>query len=180
MKIYIYFIIVILISSCASNNEVYWCGDHACTNNKEKEAYFKKTMIVEVKNLDKKNTESLSVNQKILNQSKTEEKSTITSVEDSVNEIKLEKEIERNEEEIEKQIELQIQEIAKKEEKLNEQIELIQDEKISKKEDTSISSSFDKVAEINEINEKDFDELVEKILIRNSSRSYPEINDISK
>ena len=41
-------------------------------------------------------------------------------------------------------------------------------------------SSFDKVVEINEIVTKDFDEIVERILLRNSSRSYPKINDISK
>ena len=46
------------------------CGDHACANNKEKEAYFKKTMIVEVRNLDKNKTESDSIIENyILNQS---------------------------------------------------------------------------------------------------------------
>ena len=42
------------------------------------------------------------------------------------------------------------------------------------------SSSFTKVVEIKEIRSKNFDEIVEKILIRNSSRSYPKINDIPK
>ena len=47
MKKNIYFIFIIFIISCSPNKGVYWCGDHACANNKEKEAYFKKTMIVE-------------------------------------------------------------------------------------------------------------------------------------
>ena len=109
MRVYIYLIIFILIGSCASNNEVYWCGDHACANNKEKEAYFKKTMIVEVRSLDKKNKEPLSTNQMILNESKSVEKNTVVNVEESIQEINLEKEIE-------KEIELQIQDRAKKQE----------------------------------------------------------------
>jgi hypothetical protein len=32
---------------------VYWCGDHACINNKEKKAYFEKTLITEIKDLTK-------------------------------------------------------------------------------------------------------------------------------
>ena len=173
MRICIYFIIFILIGSCSSNNEVYWCGDHACANNKEKEAYFKKTMIVEVRSLDKKNKEPLSTNQMILNESKSVEKNTVVNVEESNQETKLE-------EEIEIEIELQIQDRAKKEEELNEQIKLNEDKKISTEKMSSYPSSFSKVVEINEITTKDFDDLVEKILLRNSSRSYPKINDISK
>ena len=173
MRICIYFLIFILIGSCSSNNEVYWCGDHACANNKEKEAYFKKTMIVEVRSLDKKNKEPLSTNQMILNESKSVEKNTVVNVEETIQEINLEKEIE-------KEIELQIQDRAKKQEELNEQITLDQDEKIYMEKESRNPSSFDKVVEINEIVTKDFDEIVERILLRNSSRSYPKINDISK
>ena len=58
MKNFIYLFFFLIISNCSINNEnVYWCGDHACINKKEKEAYFKKTMIVEVKKI-KKYTES--------------------------------------------------------------------------------------------------------------------------
>ena len=62
MKKYIYFTIFIFIISCSNNKGVYWCGDHACANNKEKEAYFKKTMIVEVRDLNKKNKVKASEN----------------------------------------------------------------------------------------------------------------------
>ena len=74
MKKYKFLIIFILIVSCTSNKGVYWCGDHACANNKEKEAFFKKTMIVEVRNLDKNSKEPISTNEKILNQSNTKKK----------------------------------------------------------------------------------------------------------
>ena len=173
MNKYLYFIIFILIISCSTNKGVYWCGDHVCANNKEKEAYFKKTMIVEVRSLDKKNKEPLSTNQMILNESKSVEKNTVVNVEESIQEINLEKEIE-------KEIELQIQDRAKKQEELNEQITLDQDEKINMEKESRNPSSFDKVVEINEIVTKDFDEIVERILLRNSSRSNPKINDISK
>ena len=42
MKKYIYFIFLIFIISCSSNKGVYWCGDHACANNKEKRLILKK------------------------------------------------------------------------------------------------------------------------------------------
>ena len=55
MKKYIFLTISISISifGCSVGKGVYWCGDHPCINNKEKEAYFKKTMIVEVRNYNK-------------------------------------------------------------------------------------------------------------------------------
>ena len=48
-------LIFIFMISCTNNKGVYWCGDHPCINKEEKEAYFKKTMIVEVKNYNKDN-----------------------------------------------------------------------------------------------------------------------------
>jgi len=53
MKNYLFLCVFFLIFSCTNNKSVYWCGDHPCINNKEKEAYFKKTMIVEVRELKK-------------------------------------------------------------------------------------------------------------------------------
>ena len=46
--------LLFLVISC-TNKSVYWCGDHPCINKKEKEAYFKKTMIVEKRTLDNEN-----------------------------------------------------------------------------------------------------------------------------
>ena len=55
MKYLIISFLLILLFGCGNKNEVYWCGDHASVNNKEKEAYFKKTMIVEIRDLNKNN-----------------------------------------------------------------------------------------------------------------------------
>ena len=57
MKFFILLFFAFLFFGCSKNTSVYWCGDHACINNKEKEAYFKKTMIVEKRDLSKKNKE---------------------------------------------------------------------------------------------------------------------------
>ena len=45
----------LFLFACSNGKKVYWCGDHACINKKEREAYFKKTMIVEVRELNKQN-----------------------------------------------------------------------------------------------------------------------------
>ena len=64
---------------------------------------------------------------------------------------------------------------------MEEQIDLEEKEEIiTKKKKEKNLSTINKVAENNEINSKDFDELVENILTRNSTRSYPKINDIPK
>ena len=55
MKIFLLLSFLILAISCSSDKSVYWCGDHACINKKERKAYFKKTMIVEKKIISKKN-----------------------------------------------------------------------------------------------------------------------------
>ena len=60
MKYLILLIFSLLLFSCSNGKKVYWCGDHACVNNKEKETYFKKTMIVEIKELSKQNKKSKS------------------------------------------------------------------------------------------------------------------------
>ena len=60
MKYLILLIFSLLLFACSNGKRVYWCGDHACINNKEKESYFKKTMIVEVRELSKQNKKSKS------------------------------------------------------------------------------------------------------------------------
>ena len=76
MKNIFAFIIFFLTLSCSSNDMVYWCGDHPCTSNKERKAYFEKTMIVEVKNINmiEKNKSEI---EKITQQALIEEKKRI-------------------------------------------------------------------------------------------------------
>ena len=60
MKYLIFLVSLFLLFACSNSKSVYWCGDHACINNKEKEAYFKKTMIVEVRELGKQDQKDKS------------------------------------------------------------------------------------------------------------------------
>ena len=173
MKIYKYFIIFIFIISCSSNDGVYWCGDHACVNNKEKEAYFKKTMIVEIRNVNKSDLKSESVNEKIIKESQNNEKKLDTKSYDEEENI-------TDEREIEQQVELQ-EKIDLQQKELKEQIKIEEEKRLdSKIRNQEESSSFVKVIEMNEISSMNFDELADRILARNSSRSYPKINDIPK
>ena len=63
-----------MIISCSSNKVVYWCGDHPCINKKEKKAYFKKNMIVEMKSIKSKNYKNNSEIEKIMQESQKKRK----------------------------------------------------------------------------------------------------------
>ena len=164
MKIYKYLTIFIFIISCSANKGVYWCGDHACANNKEKEAYFKKTMIVEVRNLNKKDKNKDSENEKILKQYQpVETKLVIKS------------------EELDQQIELEEEQRANEAKRMEEQLKLEEEQILNEeKNEQKTISTFKKSVEISEASSMNFDDLVDKILARNSSRSFPKINDIPK
>ena len=74
MKNYYFLLIFFIIVSCSSSKQVYWCGDHPCINKKEKISYFKETMIVEIKELDKKKIIKNSEIEKITQQALLDEK----------------------------------------------------------------------------------------------------------
>ena len=90
MKVVLSFALIILLSTCSSNKSVYWCGDHPCINKKEKEAYFKKTMIIEKKILDKKNKKNLATSEKIIKEAKIKEEKRIKKEKELKKENKLE------------------------------------------------------------------------------------------
>ena len=73
-----------MIISCSANKGVYWCGDHSCINKKEKEAYFKKTMIVEIKDLKNKNYKSSTEYERIMQQAQLDEKKRIKGEKDLI------------------------------------------------------------------------------------------------
>ena len=68
MKKLLLLVLFLFIYSCTGNKTVFWCGDHACINKKEKEAYFKKTLTVEIKKISNKNKKNYSSHEKILQQ----------------------------------------------------------------------------------------------------------------
>ena len=77
MKKLLYLFLLFIIISCTNSKKAYWCGDHPCINGKEKEAYFKKTMIVEIREVNKVTDKNKSEVAKIMKQAKVEEKKRI-------------------------------------------------------------------------------------------------------
>ena len=59
MKYLIILTLFILSIGCSSNT-VFWCGDHQCKNKKEKKEYFKKTMIEEIRDVNKNKKRKMS------------------------------------------------------------------------------------------------------------------------
>ena len=53
MKYFNLVIFCLLFLGCSKTQVTYWCGDHACRSIAEKDAYFKKTMTVEIIKSDK-------------------------------------------------------------------------------------------------------------------------------
>ena len=160
MKSLFYLILFFIIISCSGNKGVYWCGDHACINKKEKEAYFKKTMVVEIKKLNKTTSKSNSEIAKITQQAQVEEKRRI-----------------KEEKNMAKQAKLEEKRRIKEEKDLAKQIE--QDEtKIIKKKKKTSRQSVDSNTDLKNvvIASTNFDKLVENINKKNIFRPYPDIN----
>tara|TARA_B100001123_G_C15080267_1_gene935346 strand:+ start:49 stop:597 length:549 start_codon:yes stop_codon:yes gene_type:complete len=180
MKYVFYLILIILITGCSSNKTVYWCGDHPCVNKKEKEAYFKKTMIVEVRKINNSDKIKKSEIEKITEQALIEEKKRVKKEKNLVKQAKLEekrkiKEEKRlaKEKKKEEKRKIKEQKLAKKEKKIVKK-KIMKKEKPDSKTKTSFST---KVAKI-EIGSDDFKELKEKIINKNKFKTYPNINDI--
>ena len=157
--------IVLLTISCTSSKGVYWCGDHPCINKKEKEAYFKKSMVVEMKSAKKTDYKSNSEIERLMSQAKEEEKVRIK------NEKSLSKQKKLEEKKLAKQIKLEEKRRAKEEKKLAKQIKKKPSIKIS--EDSS-----ENLLKNEEINLSEFSEIVEKITKKNTFKPFPDINDI--
>ena len=162
MKNLFYLIIFFVLVNCSNNKGVYWCGDHPCINKNEKEAYFKKTMTVEMKTLKKVKSKKLSEIEKIMQQARSEKKGVIKEEKKLAKREKLEaKRRIKEEKELAKQIELDEKKAIKKE------------AKISKKDD-DIKEAFENI----EFGSNKFSEILEKITRKNSFKPYPDINNI--
>ena len=192
MKNLFFLFILFIIISCSPNRNVYWCGDHPCINKKEKEAYFKKTMIVEIKGSKNKNYKNISEIEKIMQEAQSKEKKRIKDEKDLTKQIKLEQKKQIKEEKnLAKQLKLEEKKQIKEEKNLAKQVKLeekrrIKDEKKSSKRKIIVSQKkqlkkkvdLDDAVANTEIKLGKFSELVEKITKKNTFRPYPDINDI--
>ena len=192
MKYLIFLFLTFLLFSCSSNESVYWCGDHACINNKEKEAYFKKTMIIEKRELIKQNKEKKSEleiikkqagleNEKIIKKEKKltarkrlEKKGKIKGKKELAKQARLEEKRRiKEEKELTKQIRLEEKKLIKQEKKISKK-------KFIKKEKTSLKTKTDTDTIIltSNTSSNKIKDLVEKINKKNMFKPYPDINDI--
>ena len=204
---YFFILLFIILLSCTNKKEVHWCGDHACINNKEKKAYFEKTLITEIKDLTKqkrKKSDFEIIKEKAgldLDNAKEEEfedKIEVLSTEEQkalAKQLRLEeKQRIKEEKKLTKQSRLDEKKIGSEAKaegdctklvKLHEKLKCKMDEKKANKAKSKKDDSKIKL-EASVINEKDmdssveFNELVKKIHKKNLSRSYPDINDIPK
>ena len=174
MKYLILLTFTFLLFACSNGKKVYWCGDHACINKKERDAYFKKTMIVEIRELNKQNKKGKSELEIIKKQAGLEDKEKI-----------------KDEKELYKQVLLDEKRRIKEEKKLAKQIRLDEKRRIKEKKKSSkkkvvntenvilkkeILTNTDTLK--NSASSVEFEELVEAITKKNMFRSYPSINDI--
>ena len=193
MKNLIFLFIFFMTISCASNKGVYWCGDHPCINKKEKEAYFKKNMIVEMRSTKITDYKNNSEIEKLMQQAREKEKVRIKNEKSLSKKAKLEakklakknkleeKRLIREEKELAKQIKLDEKRQIKEEKKLAKKIiknnkKRIKNEKKlpTLKSDRNDEKQLEKV----EISSSEFSEIVEKITKKNTFKPYPDINDI--
>ena len=174
MKYLILLIFSLLVFACSNGKRVYWCGDHACINNKEKEAYFKKTMIVEIRELSKQNKKSKSELEIIKKQAGLEQKKEIKNEKELAKQVRLDKKRRiKEEKELAKQVRLEEKKIIKDEKKSYKK-KVLNTENAPLKKEIVVNTG---IARIN-ISSTEFKELVEKITNKNMFRPYPNINDI--
>ena len=194
MKFFFFLFILLLTISCGSNKGVYWCGDHPCINKKEKEAYFKKNMVVEMRSAKKTDYKNNSEIKQLMQEAEGKEKIRIKNDKSSSKQVRLEekklakqikleeKKLIKEEKKLAKQIKLEEKRRIKEEKKLAKQIKLEEKKQNKKKKKSSIKKidgNNEKQLKKTEINLSEFSEIVEKITRKNAIKPYPDINDIA-
>lgn len=184
MKFFILLFMLILLSGCSSTQKVYWCGDHPCINNKEKEAYFKKTMTVEVREITQKKDKNITELDKIKKKAGIQDD--IYKIKKiSKKDLKNEKQLLKEKKKIAKETILNREKKLKEEKKLAKKIERekkrkikkdkkILKKKISKSKKIAVNTGLIDVKTSND----EFNDLLEKIKKRNKTKPFPNINDI--
>ena len=195
MKITFLLCFLIIVTNCSNNGKksVYWCGDHQCINKKERQAYFKKTMIVEVKELTKKNKISKSEFEKIKEQIKIKKKNKAREAKDLAKQKRVEEKNRIISEKLlvkqkknEKKMKLKEQKILAKQKRLYDKNKTKSERILSKqtinnkKSKKVISKNKSSNSESTQITTtiSDFDTLVKKIENKNMFKSYPDINRV--
>ena len=121
----------LLLFACANNKQVYWCGDHACVNKKEKNAYFKKNMIVEIRDLNNRSKKNKSEFEKIKDQAGLDLEKDINNKKQLIKQTRVEKKRRVKEvKELAKQSRLEEKRRIKEEKKLAKQARMLEKRRI--------------------------------------------------
>ena len=176
----------LFIFSCSNNKVVYWCGDHACVNKKEKEAYFEKNMTIEVKEVGSKKKNKYFKNEEIIKQVKKDQKKLAIDEKklekknklEQKRKLKEEKELAKEIKQEEKKRLKEEKKRIKKEKKMAKKMKKQTKKEINKKKEeiTSLNNNKNQKSSFSNI----FSEIKEKIVKRNLTKPYPDINDIPK
>tara|TARA_B100000029_G_C17247710_1_gene841545 strand:+ start:112 stop:612 length:501 start_codon:yes stop_codon:yes gene_type:complete len=166
MKI-VYFLCIFILIGCANQKTVFWCGDHECLNKKERKTYFQKEMTVQVK---------------VLSESDIKEKSDIEKITQQF--FLTENEVKKRDKIIRKQAKIEEKKRKREGKRIKKQILLEKkkkkiEEKRSKKQTVLIKKSSNEMIK-NDNYLSAFDKIKERILSKNISKPYPDINDIPK
>jgi len=70
MKFIYIFILFFFVTSCSKTKVVFVCGDHKCINKSEAEQYFEENLSIEVRIIDKQQSEEVSLVELNLNEDK--------------------------------------------------------------------------------------------------------------
>ena len=198
MKKLFLIIILFFLTSCSSGKETYWCGDHPCINNDEKEAYFKKTMSVEIKYIEKQSSKNSEI-EKVILQAQNKDKKKVKEEKYLDKQAKLEakrikkekkrlskqakldaKRIEKEIKREAKEAKLEAKRIEKEKRELAKQSNMSESKTIKKTKNEEVKKIINYDAEVEKLPtfSTSFNKLVERITNRNILRPYPDINDI--
>ena len=167
MKIIYFLICILILVGCTNQKKTFWCGDHECLNKKEKKAYFEKEMTVQIKDLSESDIKEKSDIEKITQQF-----------------LLTEDEIKKRDKNIRKQAKIEEKRKKKEGKKIKKQMRLEkkkkkEKEKLVRKQNVLIVKSSNEVIK-NDNYLSAFDKIKERILSKNISKPYPDINDIPK
>jgi hypothetical protein len=172
MKIVFILLFLIINYSCTPRSQTYWCGDHPCINKKEKEAYFKKTMTIEVKEDNKFKSKKESEIKKIMDQARLKEKERILNEKELTKQAKLEEKRRiKEEKELTKQAKLEEKRRIKEEKELTKQAKLEEKRRIKEEKELTKQAKLEEKRRIKE--EKEFSkelELDQKEISKNQKK----------
>ena len=179
---YIYLLVFcFLFFGCSKTDTLYWCGDHACRSVAEKNAYFNKTMTIEINKSDQFDKIVKSDLEIIKEQAGLEDKKRNTRRKIFIKKTKpIKKRKIKNEKKFAKQARIDELKKIKNEKRLAKESRSIKNKKrVKTNKQYKNASSSKKYASVKKNKAStEFKYLVNKIIKRNAHKPYPNVNDI--